>query len=60
MNYIASGTAVTKSAVAVSRRACDKLASESKEEIAWFNVIAWERPAETRNQSLHQGSKVYL
>jgi single-strand DNA-binding protein len=60
MSYTPSGTAVAKFSVAVSRRWTDKTTSERKEETQWFNVVAWERLAETCNTYLHKGSKVYL
>ncbi len=60
MSYTPSGSAVTKFTVAVSRRWNDKQSGERKEETQWFNVVAWERLAETCNQYLRKGSKVYL
>jgi single-strand DNA-binding protein len=60
MSYTPSGSAVTKFSVAVSRRFNDKQSGERREETTWFNVVAWERLAETCNQYLHKGSKVYL
>jgi single-strand DNA-binding protein len=60
MTYTPSGTPVTKFSVAVSRRMSDKQTGERKEETTWFSVVAWNRLAETCNQDLHKGSKVYL
>jgi single-strand DNA-binding protein len=60
LSYTQSGAAVTKFSVAVNRRSRDKQTGESKEETQWFNVVAWERLAETCNQYLHKGSKVYV
>ena len=60
MTYTPSGTPLTKFTVAVSRRYNDKQSGERKEETQWFNVVAWERLAETCNTYLHKGSKVYL
>jgi single-strand DNA-binding protein len=60
MSYTPSGSAVTKFSVAVNRRFRDKQTGESKDETQWFNIVAWERLAETCNQYLHKGSKVYL
>ena len=60
LSYTPSGTAVTKFSVAVSRRTKDKNSDERREETTWFNVVAWDRLAETCNQYLHKGSKVYL
>jgi single-strand DNA-binding protein len=60
MSYTQTGTALTKFTVAVSRRYNDKQSGERKEETQWFNVVAWDRLAETCNNFLHKGSKVYL
>ena len=60
MSYTPSGSAITKFTVAVNRRFNDKQTGERKEETQWFNVVAWDRLAETCNQYLHKGSKVYL
>jgi single-strand DNA-binding protein len=60
MSYTPAGSPVTKFSVAVSRRWMDKQSGERKEETQWFNVMAWERLAETCNQYLRKGSKVYL
>jgi len=60
MSYTPSGTAVTKFSVAVNRRMKDRTTNELKEETEWFNVVAWERLAETCNTYLHKGSKVYI
>ncbi len=60
MTYTPSGTPITKFSVAVSRRMNDKQTGERKEETTWFNVVAFNRLAETCNQYLHKGSKVYL
>lgn len=60
MTYTPSGTPVTKFSVAVSRRMNDRQTGERKEETTWFSVVAWEKLAETCNQYLHKGSKVYL
>ncbi|HEY7835391.1 MAG TPA: single-stranded DNA-binding protein [Ktedonobacterales bacterium] len=59
MTYMPSGTPLTKLRIAVSRRWKDK-SGERKEETTWFNVVAWERLAETCNTYLHKGSKVYI
>jgi single-strand DNA-binding protein len=60
MSYTPSGSAVTKFSVAVSRRWTEKASGERKEETQWFNVVAWEKLAETCNQYLRKGAKVYL
>ena len=60
LNYTPSGSAVTKFSVADSRRWRDKQSGEQREETTWFNVVAWEQLAETCNQYLHKGSKVFI
>ena len=60
MSYTPQGSAVTKFSLAVSRRWNDKTTGERKEETQWFNCVAWEKLAETCNQYLRKGSKVYL
>jgi single-strand DNA-binding protein len=60
MSYTPSGTAITKFTVAVNRNSKDRQTGETRKETTWFNVVAWERLAETCNQYLHKGSKVYL
>jgi single-strand DNA-binding protein len=60
MTYTPSGSPVTKFSLAVSRRSKDRQTGERREETTWFSVVAWERLAETCNQYLHKGSKVYI
>jgi single-strand DNA-binding protein len=60
MSYTPNGTAVTKFSLAVNRRFKDRNTNELKEETEWFNIVAWERLAETCNTYLHKGSKVYI
>ena len=60
LNYTPSGTAVTKFSVADSRRWRDKQSGEQREETTWFNIVAWDQQAETCNQYLHKGSKVFI
>src|SRR5436853_4392429 len=59
MKYTPSGNPVTTFSVAVSRnwRTPD---GENKEETEWFRIVAWEKLAETCNEYLRKGSKVYL
>ncbi|HMA38339.1 MAG TPA: single-stranded DNA-binding protein [Chloroflexia bacterium] len=59
MRYTASGAAVTSFTVATNRytKAAD---GTSAEETEWHPVVAWDKLAETCNQFLHKGSKVYL
>jgi single-strand DNA-binding protein len=60
LNYTPSGTAVTKFSLADSRRWRDKQSGEQREETTWFNIVAWNQLAETCNQYLHKGSKVFI
>ena len=60
LNYTPNGTAVTKFSVADSRRWRDKQSGEQREETTWFNIVAWNQLAETCNQYLHKGSKVFI
>ncbi len=60
MSYTPSGTAITKFSLAATRRWRDKQSGERKDETTWFNIVAFDRLAETCNQYLHKGSKVYV
>lgn len=60
MTYTPSGSAVTKFSLAVSRRWNDKQSGERKEETTWFNLVAWDRLAETCSQYVHKGSKIFV
>lgn len=60
LNYTPSGTAVTKFTMAVNRRVRDRESGEKRDETTWFNIVAWNQLAETCNQYLHKGSKVYI
>src|SRR5690242_17690693 len=59
MKYTASGKPITTFSVAVGRvtRTPD---GQNTEETEWFRIVAWEKLAETCNQYLHKGSKVYV
>lgn len=59
MSYTASGQAMTKFSLAVSRRWKDE-SGERREETTWFNIVAWRQLAETCNNYLHKGSKVFI
>ena len=59
MRYTPAGKAVTNFSVAVSRSVADGQGRRT-EETEWFRVVAWEGLAETCNQYLHKGSKVYI
>jgi len=60
MSYTPSGKAVTKFSLAVNRRSRDAETGERREETTWFNIVAWDRLAETCNSYLHKGSKVMI
>ncbi len=60
LTYTPSGSAVTKFSIAVSRHWTDKGTGERKEETTWFDIVAFDRLAETCNTYLHKGSKVYV
>ncbi|HKW23749.1 MAG TPA: single-stranded DNA-binding protein [Ktedonobacterales bacterium] len=59
LSYTPSGKAIAKFSLAVSRRRRDE-SGEQREETQWFNIVAWERLAETCNNYLKKGSKVYI
>jgi single-strand DNA-binding protein len=60
MNYTPSGVAVTKFSLAVSRSYKVPATGEKREETEWFNIVAWNKLAETCSAWLHKGSKVYI
>jgi single-strand DNA-binding protein len=60
MTYTPSGSAVTKFSLAVSRRRKNKETGENDSETTWFNIVAWERLAETCSSYVHKGSKIYV
>jgi len=59
MNYTPSGVAVTKFSLAVSRT-YKTSSGEKRDETEWFNVVAWNKLAETCNTYLRKGNKVYI
>ena len=60
LSYTPSGKAIAKFSLAVSRRRRDPESGEQREDTTWFNIVAWERLAETCNNYLHKGSKAYI
>lgn len=60
MRYTPGGKAVTQFSVAVSRRWTPPDGGESREETEWFRIVAWDRLAETCNQLIVKGRKVYI
>lgn len=59
MRYTPGGAAVTSFSVAVSRRWTTP-ENEARDETEWFNVVAWNKLAETCNQLITKGRKVYI
>ncbi|HEX6608639.1 MAG TPA: single-stranded DNA-binding protein [Chloroflexia bacterium] len=59
MKYTPSGKAITTFRVAVGRTYRSP-EGENRDETEWFRVVAWDKLAETCNQYLHKGSKVYV
>lgn len=59
MRYTPAGKAVTSFSVAVGRRWTTP-ENEVRDETEWFNVVAWDRLAETCNQLITKGRKVYI
>ena len=59
MRYTPNGSAVTNFSVAANRR-YTTADGEQREETEWFRVAAWNRLAETCNQYVTKGMKVYV
>ncbi len=59
MRYLQNGTPVTSFSVAASRTWTTP-EGERREETEWFNVVAWNKLAETCNQLVTKGRKVYI
>jgi len=59
MIYTDKGIAVTKFSLAVNRRTKSPT-GERQEETEWFNIVVWRQLAETCNQYLRKGMKVYI
>jgi single-strand DNA-binding protein len=59
LSYTPGGKAIAKFTMAVNRRRRDE-SGETHEETTWFNIVAWDRLAETCNNYLRKGSKVYI
>ncbi|MCL4545938.1 MAG: single-stranded DNA-binding protein [Chloroflexi bacterium] len=59
MRYLPNGRPVTSFSVAVNyrRNAPD---GQPREETEWFNVVMYERLAETAHNYLHKGQQVYI
>ena len=59
MNYTPNGVAVTKFSLAVSRT-YKASSGEKRDETEWFNIVAWNKLAETCNSYLRKGTKAYI
>ena len=59
MRYTPSGSAVTSFSLAVNRYYTPP-GGERQEETEWFNVVAWNRLAETCNNYVTRGMKIYV
>jgi len=59
MRYTPNGKAVTSFRMATSRRYTTS-AGESREETEWFRVSVWGKQAESCNQFLSKGKRVYI
>ena len=59
MRFTPSGTPVTTFRIAVNR-VYNPPEGERKEETEWFSIVTWNRLAETCNQYLTKGQKVYV
>jgi single-strand DNA-binding protein len=58
MRYTANGKAVTVFTVAVNNRYQEE--GEWKDKTTWFRVTCWDKLAETTNQYLKKGRKVFV
>ncbi len=59
MRYTPNGAAVTTFSVAVNRRWTSQ-DGQPQDETEWFNVVAWNKLAETCSQVLSKGRLVYV
>jgi single-strand DNA-binding protein len=59
MRYTANGNAVTTFSVACNR-SYGGADGERKEETEWFNVVTWNKLAETCSQFLQKGRRAYV
>ncbi len=59
MRYTQNGTPVTSFSVAAGRRWTSP-EGEQREETEWFNVVTWNKLAETASRYVTKGSRVYI
>jgi single-strand DNA-binding protein len=61
LRYTTRGNAVCNFTVAVNRPGrVDENGQRAEDETEWFSVVAWDKLAETCNQYLGKGRKVYV
>ena len=61
LRYTQRGTPVCNFTVAVNRPGrMDENGQRAEDETEWFSVVAWDKLAETCNQYLSKGRKVYV
>ena len=61
LRYTTRGNAVCNFTVAVNRPGrADENGQRTEDETEWFSVVAWDKLAETCNQFLSKGRKVYV
>lgn len=59
MRFTADGTPVTRFRIAVNRMT-GSVDGERRQETDWFTIVAWRKLAETCNQYLAKGKRVYV
>jgi single-strand DNA-binding protein len=59
LKYTPSGSAMARFSVASSRKWRSQ-EGEDREDTEWFNIVAWDKLAETCGQYLTKGARVYL
>ena len=59
MRFTANGTPVTSFRIAVNR-SWQSGEGERREDTEWFSIVAWSKLAETCNQFLGKGRRVYV
>ena len=59
MRYTPNGNAVTSFRLAVSRTYTPR-DGERRQETEWFRIVAWNQQAESCNQFLQKGKRVYV
>lgn len=59
MRFTPNGNPVVTFSVAVNRKYTDS-SGEKREETEWFNVVAWNKLAESCNQFLAKGKRAYV